>query len=129
MDNSWSGTQSLPAAEASPGGGLPELLAEYPETFSLDHLRETDFSRVDRQGHVYLDWTGGGLYADRQIRRHADLLRASVLGNPHSSNPTSRASTELVESKSSGAVRVSLGLISNLADVEAFLAFLEEFLG
>jgi selenocysteine lyase/cysteine desulfurase len=52
---------------------------------------------VDRQGHVYLDWTGGGLYGDRQVRLHAELLRRSVLGNPHSSNPTSSTSTEMVE--------------------------------
>jgi molybdenum cofactor sulfurtransferase len=32
-----------------------------------------------------------------------------------------------IDDKSSGAVRVSLGMISNLADVEAFLAFLEGF--
>jgi selenocysteine lyase/cysteine desulfurase len=31
------------------------------------------------------------------VRRHADLLLAAVFGNPHSINPTSRASTEGVE--------------------------------
>lgn len=101
MDKGWSGSQALSAAGAIPGGGLPGVLAESPDavaTRSLDRLRETDFSRLDRQGHVYLDWTGGGLYGDRQVRRHAALLSTSVLGNPHSSNPTSRTATELVES-------------------------------
>jgi molybdenum cofactor sulfurtransferase len=46
---------------------------------------------------VYLDHAGSGLYAASQLDAHAALLRREVLGNPHSENPTSRASTELVE--------------------------------
>ena len=34
----------------------------------LDDLRATDYERLDRLGHVYLDYTGGGLYAMSQIR-------------------------------------------------------------
>jgi selenocysteine lyase/cysteine desulfurase len=34
-----------------------------------------------------------------------------------------------IDGKSSGAVRVSLGLVSNLDDVERFLAFAKEFIG
>jgi selenocysteine lyase/cysteine desulfurase len=64
---------------------------------ALDELRLREFSRLDAHGHVYLDYTGGGLYADSQIRQHMDLLRAQVFGNPHSANPTSRFSTEHVE--------------------------------
>jgi molybdenum cofactor sulfurtransferase len=71
---------------------------EYGETRRLDELRESELSRLDRQGHVYLDFTGGGLYGDSQVRRHADLLLQSVLGNPHSSNPSSRQATERIES-------------------------------
>jgi selenocysteine lyase/cysteine desulfurase len=48
-------------------------------------------------GHIYLDYTGGGLYADSQLRRHQKLLAEHVFGNPHSSNPTSLAATQLVE--------------------------------
>jgi selenocysteine lyase/cysteine desulfurase len=44
-----------------------------------------------------LDYTGGSLYADRQVREHMALLQRGVFGNPHSSNPTSRAATELDE--------------------------------
>jgi selenocysteine lyase/cysteine desulfurase len=47
---------------------------------------------------VYLDYTGAGLYGDSQLAEHLELLRRSVLGNPHSQNPTSAAMTELVES-------------------------------
>ena len=69
-----------------------------PETPVLDELRRTDFGRLDAGGHVYLDYTGAGLYADSQLRDHLELLRENVFGNPHSSNPTSAAMTELVES-------------------------------
>jgi molybdenum cofactor sulfurtransferase len=60
-------------------------------------LRATEYARLDDAGHIYLDYTGGGLYADSQIRAHAELLRANVFGNPHSSNPTSLAMTHRVE--------------------------------
>ena len=63
----------------------------------LDELRRSDFARLDRGGHVYLDYTGGGLYAESQLREHMRLLERGVFGNPHSINPTSAASTELVE--------------------------------
>ena len=69
----------------------------YAGTALLDELRATDYRRLDELGHVYLDYTGGGLYAQSQIRRHLELLEATVLGNPHSDNPTSLASTQLVE--------------------------------
>lgn len=69
----------------------------YQSTGGLDRLRETEYSRIDRLGHVYLDYTGGSLYADRQIREHMELLRSQVFGNPHSHNPTSTAMSELVE--------------------------------
>ena len=46
---------------------------------------------------MYLDYTGGGLYAESQLREHMRLLERGVFGNPHSINPTSKASTELVE--------------------------------
>ncbi len=75
-----------------------ERFSDYRSTGALDQLRTTDFARLDRQGHVYLDYTGGGLYAASQVHRHADLLLAEVLGNPHSSNPTSSRTTERLES-------------------------------
>jgi len=54
----------------------------------LTELRAQEFARLDAGGHVYLDYTGAGLYAESQIRAHADLLKNSVLGNPHSESPT-----------------------------------------
>jgi molybdenum cofactor sulfurtransferase len=69
----------------------------YDQTHDLDELRDRDYARLDRSGQVYLDFTGGGLYADSQMRLHQQLLAEQVYGNPHSSNPTSQAATRLIE--------------------------------
>ena len=69
----------------------------YPTTHLIDDLRAVEYARLDLSGHVYLDYTGGGLYAESQLRRHHKLLSERVFGNPHSSNPTSQAATQLVE--------------------------------
>jgi molybdenum cofactor sulfurtransferase len=69
----------------------------YAAPSALDELRATEYGRLDRLGHVYLDYTGGGLYADSQVRRHHELLADAVFGNPHSRNPTSLAATSLVD--------------------------------
>jgi molybdenum cofactor sulfurtransferase len=69
----------------------------YADTAALDELRASDFARLDAGGHVYLDYTGGGLYASSQLREHFELLDAEVLGNPHSINPTGAASGALVD--------------------------------
>lgn len=59
-------------------------------------VRAMEFARLDRTGHAYLDHTGSGLYPESLVTAHADFLRGNVLGNPHSRNPTSRWSTEIV---------------------------------
>ena len=69
----------------------------YPTTDAIDQLRTTEYARLDLAEHIYLDYTGGGLYADLQIRRHHRMLTENVFGNPHSTNPTSMIATELVE--------------------------------
>ena len=77
-----------------------QFIADYPayeDTTVLDDLRRREFSRLDRHRHVYLDYTGGGLYGECQVRDHADLLVDSVLGNPHSTNPSSLLATDLVD--------------------------------
>ena len=70
---------------------------DYEKTRPLDELRQAEYTRLDNQGHVYLDYTGGGLYGERQVQTHMDLLLNHVFGNPHSTNPTSRAITCLIE--------------------------------
>jgi selenocysteine lyase/cysteine desulfurase len=74
-----------------------EANPSYSSTAKLDELRERDYSRLDAQGQVYLDYTGAGLYGVSQIEKHAALIKELVLGNPHSSNPASSVATELVE--------------------------------
>lgn len=78
-----------------------QFLTRYPsfkETSIIDELRSREYESLDRLGHVYLDYTGGGLYAASQLRAHYDLLSSQIFGNPHSTNPTSQAMTQLVES-------------------------------
>jgi molybdenum cofactor sulfurtransferase len=77
-----------------------DFLERYPsylETHLLDKLRVTEYRRLDEQRQVYLDYTGGSLYAEAQLQKHLDLLRSRIFGNPHSANPTSAAMTEHVE--------------------------------
>ena len=77
-----------------------EFVNRYPgylKTSALDELRAADYSRIDQMRQVYLDYTGGSLYADSQLEEHLSLLRSGVFGNPHSANPTSTAITEHVE--------------------------------
>ncbi|HSK47838.1 MAG TPA: aminotransferase class V-fold PLP-dependent enzyme, partial [Coriobacteriia bacterium] len=71
----------------------------------LDRLRESDYARLDALGHVYLDYTGGGLYGESQVREHYQLLSEGIFGNPHSHNPTSLAATDLVESARGAVLR------------------------
>jgi len=69
----------------------------YKQTEKLDELRKKEYARLDSGEHVYLDYTGGGIYAESQIQKHHKLLSENVYGNPHSENPTSLAATHLVE--------------------------------
>ena len=69
----------------------------FNQTQLLDEWREAEYSRLDANGQIYLDYTGGGLYSESQLFAHMELLRTNVLGNPHSANPTSLAMTDLVE--------------------------------
>lgn len=77
-----------------------DFLTRYPQYGKspiLSTLREREYQRLDELGQVYLDYTGGGLYPESLVREHADFLLTTVLGNPHSQNPTSKASTELMK--------------------------------
>ena len=82
------------------GDALADFLARFPgfaKTSRLDELRASDYRRLDESGQVYLDYTGGSLFAESQLRKHFELLRAHVLGNPHSASPASVRMTEHVE--------------------------------
>ena len=76
------------------------FVAKYPSyerTKLLDEWRGSEYGRLDANNQIYLDYTGGGLYSESQLREHMQMLNSSVLGNPHSANPTSLAMTDLVE--------------------------------
>ena len=89
----------IEAAEAAPGAAdahqQPTVKAEKcPAIFAL---RETEFSRLDKEGQVYLDYTGGMVYPESLVRAHTEQMLQHTFGNPHSNNPTSLASTALCE--------------------------------
>jgi selenocysteine lyase/cysteine desulfurase len=73
------------------------LLSAYRSTALLDRLRATEYSYLDAGRHVYLDYAGAGLPAQAQLDAHAERMRGRCFGNPHSENPASAASTELIE--------------------------------
>ena len=90
---------------------LAAFLREYPgyDAAKVDTLRREQYSRLDQATAsgtdnpttttTYLDYTGSSLYAEKaQLEAFTALLRRSVLGNPHSINPTSQAADALVES-------------------------------
>jgi selenocysteine lyase/cysteine desulfurase len=88
----------------STGNGQPPepagFLSAYPGYWSttlLDELRATQYSYLDAGGDVYLDYAGAGLPAQAQLTAHAERMQGRCFGNPHSENPASAASTELIE--------------------------------
>ena len=106
---------------------MSDFNATYPEyaaTVRLDTLRKTEYSYLDEGGHVYLDYTGAGLAAQSQLLAHTARLQAGCYGNPHSDNPTSSASTRLVEQAREAVLRF-FSTTAELADVDAFLDFAE----
>ena len=91
-----------PAADAGSSAVASQLVSSRPVDIdwdAVDTLRAREYARLDAQGQVYLDYTGGGLYAESQLREHHALLRDGVFGNPHSSNPTSLAATQFADAR------------------------------
>jgi len=81
-------------------GAYKSFIKRYPvysDTTKIDEIRKKEYGRLDDRKQIYLDYTGGGLYASSQILKHSSLLLENVFGNPHSCNPSSREMTELVE--------------------------------
>ena len=80
-----------------------ETYRRYASTDALDELRARDYARLDAQDQVYLDYAGGNLHGESQLREHMAVLSNQIHGNPHSVNPTSGASTAMVEAVRGGA--------------------------
>ncbi|WUI03409.1 aminotransferase class V-fold PLP-dependent enzyme [Spirillospora sp. NBC_00431] len=72
-------------------------MSGYSGTRRLDELRATEYRHLDEHEQTYLDYTGSGVVAAAQLRAHVERLSGRCYGNPHSENPTSSASTVLVE--------------------------------
>jgi molybdenum cofactor sulfurtransferase len=81
------------------GADLAGFQAAYPayDVGAVEALRSREYARLDARGHVYLDYTGAGLYAESQPREHLALLSREVFGNPHSTNPSSQSATDYAE--------------------------------
>ncbi len=74
--------------------------AIYAQTRHLDAARAKDYTRLDEDHQVYLDYAGSALYAESQLQAHLSYLSQHVLGNPHSLSPASRfTSKELEETR------------------------------
>jgi len=70
-----------------------QFLAEnpaYPEA-EVERLRRSEYARLDAQQATYLDHVGGTLAPESLLERDYQLLKNTILGNPHSG---SRASTD-----------------------------------
>jgi molybdenum cofactor sulfurtransferase len=94
-----------PADQGQAEAAFLAATPSYAGTALLDALRATEYGRLDAAGDVYLDYTGGSLYAQSQLDEHMRLMRDTVLGNPHSVNPTSSAATRLVEQARAAVLR------------------------
>lgn len=78
---------------------LADFRRRYPryDHSAVEALRSAEYGRLDDLDQVYLDYTGGGLHSASQLQQHMEMLSTTVLGNPHSHNPSSLAMTERVE--------------------------------
>src|SRR5665647_2814073 len=53
-------SQYQPQGLAAAYEGFLRRSPSYAATTAVDDLRATDYARLDRLGHTYLDYTGGG---------------------------------------------------------------------
>lgn len=70
---------------------------DLPSDNFFNELRKKEFGKLDSLGQTYLDYTGGNLHPKSLLKDHYDLLQSNIMGNPHSTNPSSQMSTKLVE--------------------------------
>lgn len=68
-----------------------------PTDHFFNKLRNKEYAKLDSLGQTYLDFTGVNLHPKSLLIDHFNLLQNSIMGNPHSTNPSSQMSTKLVE--------------------------------
>lgn len=73
------------------------IMSELYDNRFFEDLRRREFSRLDENHHVYLDYTGGNLHPKSLVEQHCKSLNEYIFGNPHSGNPSSMLSTQLIE--------------------------------
>lgn len=92
--------------------GKFNIWSEFDHFFSLIHkdkshgrlkgnlffhrLRKKEYGRLDKEDHVYLDYTGGNIYPESLVKKHCIFLKNGILGNPHSINPASKVSDHYI---------------------------------
>jgi hypothetical protein len=57
------------------------------EETEFDQFRKKEYSRLDDEGIVYLDYAGAALYPKSLLAKHCKFLENHTLGNPHSGSP------------------------------------------
>jgi molybdenum cofactor sulfurtransferase len=69
------------------------FLAEYPSypDAEVEALRKRDFSRLDAHQATYLDHVGGTLAPESLLEEDYQVLKRTILGNPHSGSRSSDA--------------------------------------
>ncbi|HVF40610.1 MAG TPA: aminotransferase class V-fold PLP-dependent enzyme [Gemmatimonadaceae bacterium] len=90
-------TVASTAVSAGVAGTAVHTATRYDDERFFLQLRRAEYSRLDTSSHAYLDFTGSALYAESQIRCHADALRTGLFGNPHSESEPSIRSTDAIE--------------------------------
>jgi selenocysteine lyase/cysteine desulfurase len=88
---------NVDAGRAPEPPGFRSAYPGYRDTALLDWLRAGEYPYLDADRHVYLDYAGAGLPSLAQLSEHGERMRGRCFGNPHSENPASAASTELIE--------------------------------
>ncbi len=62
----------------------------------FNKLRKKEFAKLDKSGHVYLDYTGGNIHPQSLVDKHYKYLQEAVYGNPHSNNRASQLSEKKI---------------------------------
>lgn len=61
-----------------------DLYPEYQQTWTIDSLRRSDYSRLVRNDETYVDYMGGALFPESLVQIHSDFLSRNIMGNTHS---------------------------------------------